>query len=144
MSTVPIDILSIIVSFLDWTCDLETFEVISDMLKLTPSEKDKILTYWKSNTKFITYTDINKNKSWCVNGKYHRTDGPAVECKNGGFQWWQNDQLHRLDGPAIISSYGLKQWYKHHKLHRIDGPAIEGDGIKKEWWINGKRKFDSI
>jgi len=44
---------------------------------------------------------------------------------NGTKSWWVNNRLHRLDGPAIEWSDGAKSWYVKGKKHRIDGPAIE-------------------
>ena len=43
-------------------------------------------------------------KEWHVNGKIHRTDGPAVIWETGRQEWWLNGNLHREDGPAIIHS----------------------------------------
>jgi hypothetical protein len=40
-------------------------------------------------------------KSWYLNGKLHREDGPAVEYANGDKDWYLNDKRHREDGPAI-------------------------------------------
>ena len=44
-------------------------------------------------------------------GKYHRTDGPAVEYAGGGKAWFVNDKRHRTDGPAIESANGDKHWF---------------------------------
>jgi len=43
----------------------------------------------------------NGNKHWYLNGKHHRTDGPAYECSNGSKEWYLNGSLHREDGPAV-------------------------------------------
>jgi hypothetical protein len=48
---------------------------------------------------------------WYQNGKYHRLDGPAIECKSGTRIWYQNNELHRLDGPAIECKNGIKEWW---------------------------------
>ena len=40
-------------------------------------------------------------------GHWHRTDGPAVEWADGGKSWWVNGRRHRLDGPA----FGSNSWY---------------------------------
>ena len=42
----------------------------------------------------------NGNKSWYLNGKLHREDGPAREWANGDKVWYLNGKLHREDGPA--------------------------------------------
>ncbi len=40
----------------------------------------------------VDYTGIvlwsDDTKSWYLNGKLHRTDGPAVEYPNGTKIWW--------------------------------------------------------
>ena len=77
-------------------------------------------------------------KYWCVNGKLHREDGPAIEYADGTKFWYINNKLHREDGPAIEYSNGTKYWCVNGKLHREDGPAVEHFRGFKEWWINGK------
>jgi hypothetical protein len=77
-------------------------------------------------------------KVWCLNGKYHREDGPAVECSNGDKDWWLNGKRHREDGPAVEYSNGGKDWWLNGKRHREDGPAVEYSGGRKSWWLNGK------
>lgn len=135
MSTVPIDTLSLIVSFLDWTCDMETFEVISSILKLTPNERRGVLWNWKSKTKFRidVYSD---RKLYCINGKLHRVYGPAVEWLNGDNEWWINGRMHRLNGPANDRKL-IKEWRINGILHRTDGPAVEYPCGVQEWRING-------
>ena len=58
----------------------------------------------------------NGTKSWFLNGKKHREDGPAIEYANGYKSWYINGELHREDGPAIEGSCGYyadvdKAWY---------------------------------
>ena len=45
-----------------------------------------------------------------------------------GDKCWYNDQgkLHRTDGPAVEYRDGSVEWYLHGKRHREDGPAIDG------------------
>ena len=50
-------------------------------------------------------------KEWYLNGKRHRTDGPAYERADGSKSWYLNDQLHRTDGPAFEWANGSKHWY---------------------------------
>ncbi len=54
-------------------------------------------------------------KCWYLNGKLHRTDGPAVEWADRSKFWYLNDQLHRTDGPAIECADGPKYWYLNGK-----------------------------
>jgi len=57
----------------------------------------------------------NGSKEWRLNGKPHRTDGPAVEYSNGSKVWWLNGKRHRTDGPAIEWPNGSKEWYLNDK-----------------------------
>ena len=34
----------------------------------------------------------NGDKYWCLNGKLHREDGPAIEWANGDKSWYLNDE----------------------------------------------------
>jgi hypothetical protein len=56
----------------------------------------------------VEYTD---GRTWYLNGKLHRVDGPAMEYYNGSKFWFLNDKLHRTDGPAIEYADGTKMWY---------------------------------
>ena len=83
----------------------------------------------------------NGDKHWRLNGKYHREDGPAIECKNGNKSWYRNGKKHREDGPAVVNNgaKGGKYWYRNGKKHREDGPAVEGNNGYKAWYLNGKK-----
>jgi hypothetical protein len=90
----------------------------------------------------IIYTvkvDDKGTKSWYLDGKLHRTDGPAVEGSDGTKHWYLDNKRHRIDGPAIEDVDGSKSWYLHDKLHRVDGPAIEWADGTKEWWLYGNK-----
>lgn len=158
---IPLDPLKAIVSFLDWTCDLDNFNYVSKILTLSTNEKQQVLEYWKSKTIFETTTRYNGkmyfanrklhnydgpaiewnngDKEWSVNGKLHRTDGPAKEYANGTKKWYLYDLLHRLDGPAVEHPSGYIEYWQNDKLHRIDGPARMNEHGHKEWWIYGHR-----
>ena len=58
-----------------------------------------------------TYT--NGDKSYYLEGKLHRTDGPAIEWANGHKEWFLEGKLHRVDGPACEWANGGKYWYYH-------------------------------
>jgi len=45
-----------------------------------------------------------------LNGKMHRTDGPAAEYADGTKHWCLNGKLHRTDGPACEYADGTKYW----------------------------------
>ena len=80
----------------------------------------------------------NGYKEWCLNGKPHREDGPAVEWANGTKEWRLNGKRHREDGPASEWANGNKVWWLNGELHREDGPACEYADGSKEWWLNNK------
>ena len=78
------------------------------------------------------------SKTWFVNGKQHREDGPAIENANGSFCWLKNGQIHREDGPAVLTNTNKMMWYRNGQLHREDGPAII-DGNMQAWYVDGVR-----
>ena len=63
----------------------------------------------------------------------------CTEHPDGTKEWYLNGKLHRTDGPAIEWADGSKAWYLNDKLHRTDGPAIERVDGSNEWWLNGKK-----
>jgi len=67
-------------------------------------------------------------KSWYLNDKYHRTDGPAIEYINGDKHWFLNGKRHRTDGPAIEYYNGTKYWY------------INGVELSEEEYLRTTRK----
>ena len=73
--------------------------------------------------------DSNGTKRWYLNGKQHRTDGPAVEFENGDKYWYLNDKRHRTDGPAVEHSNGNKQWW------------INGVFLSEEEYLHRTRNF---
>jgi len=80
---------------------------------------------------------------WCLDGKRHRTDGPAYIETDGDQKWYLNGKLHREDGPAIIYADGYQEWWLNDNPHRTDGPAvIYADGYQ-EWWLNGCQYTES-
>jgi len=58
---------------------------------------------------------VNGNKGWCLNGKYHRKDGPAIEWADGSKFWYLNGEYHREDGPAVEYVAGHKWWFLNGK-----------------------------
>jgi len=49
----------------------------------------------------------NGNKSWYINDKRHREDGPAIELANGYKSWYINDkQLTEAEHKAATSPKG--------------------------------------
>ena len=58
-----------------------------------------------------SYKCLNRSQYWYLNGKCHRTDGPAVIYADGSQYWFLNARVHRTDGPAIIFANGAQRWY---------------------------------
>jgi hypothetical protein len=54
----------------------------------------------------------------------------------GDKTWWLNGRLHRVDGPAIEFGDGTKSWFWHGRYHRVDGPAVEFISGGKQWWLD--------
>ena len=94
--------------------------------------------------KYEVVVHSNGTKSWYLNGKLHREDGPAIEWSDGAKSWYLNGKLHREDGPAVEDSDGTKYWYlngeelteSEHKAKTskptCSGKVVEIDGIKYE------------
>ena len=79
---------------------------------------------------------------YLLDGKFHRSDGPAAMYNTGSEEWYFNGKLHRLDGPAKIIINYYSHWYKNGLPHRLDGPAVEyvKECNKKynQWFVDGK------
>ena len=88
--------------------------------------------------------DKSGNKYWYLNGKLHRTDGPAIEYSDGTKIWFLNGKRHRVDGPAVEHYDGYRAWYLSGKLHRIEGPAVEYANGTKYWYLNGKELSEKL
>ena len=58
----------------------ETFEWCKDKTKLAIWDKQ------------VFCIDEYGDKYWCLNGKYHRENGPAVEFDDGIKYWYLNDK----------------------------------------------------
>lgn len=56
-------------------------------------------------------TDRWGTRYYLVDGKLHRTGGPAREYADGSKEWWLNGDLHRVDGPAVEEAAGGQEWY---------------------------------
>ena len=74
--------------------------------------------------------DANGHKCWYLNGKYHRTDGHAIEDANGNKYWYLNGKYHRTDGPAMEFANGSKHWYINGKQYSEE----EFNIIKEVLW----------
>jgi len=90
------------------------------------------------NLKPVRRVDARGNQRWRLNGRLHRTDGPADIAADGTQEWWVHDQLHRTDGPAVIAADGTQEWWVDGQRHRTDGPAVVWSDGTQQWWMNDK------
>ena len=148
MNKTPIDVIQLIGLYTNSTNDYLS-------LALCCKHHLKLLKNYKTNGEYtglrkkaLNYFTIiiydtkskygTKSKTWCINGKLHREDGPAIEWDNGSMYWYINGECHREDGPALETSDGDKWWYINGNFHREDGPAVEYSNGDKWWFINGQ------
>jgi hypothetical protein len=47
---------------------------------------------------------------WCVNGKFHRKRGPAIEWESGYRTWYISGQYYL--GEQVKSVHKIEKWYK--------------------------------
>jgi hypothetical protein len=66
---------------------------------------------------------------YTLNGKVHRTDGPAI-ITSWSQEWFQNGIVHRDDGPAMM--------YKQHPYPRGDDAIKAGGKNIAQWHIQGE------
>ena len=63
-----------------------------------------------------------KRTLWAKDGEKHRIYGPAV-IGDGFISYYVNGKLHRTDGPAFESEDGYFEYSINGVNHRADGPA---------------------
>ena len=80
----------------------------------------------------ICKIDKYGTKRWYLNGKKHRTDGPAIEWIDGNKVWYLNGELHRTDGPAVENANGNKYWYLNNELVAMED--VLPDPKDQFWW----------
>ena len=104
-------------------------------------ETIKIRDYSELPTDFTGIAELtNGIKLWCLNGKLHRTDGPAREWADGSKHWYLNGQYHREDGPAIEEADGSKEWFLNgnfiYALEPLGDYILIEDGLPSEFeWL---------
>ena len=113
---------------------MKSIETFADAVKLIDKQVSLVKTFGFDSyaqkhvdklKQYITKNIIERNKVVCTNDRI------------GGKTWHINGKPHREDGPAAIDQDGNKYWYINGKRHRKDGPAIEYADGTKEWWLNG-------
>lgn len=78
---------------------------------------------------------------WDVDGKLHRTDGPAIMVKTIHKTeeiWCIDGKRHKIDGPALVRYFPsghiwLEEWYFENKEHREENKMSSC-----QWYENGK------
>ena len=78
----------------------------------------------------ITTPNTFGRNIWYIDGKRHRTDGPAVEWQDGDCDYYVNGKRHRLDGPAIIR-------FVRNRTRDISLMNTRSNDILT-WYVNGK------
>jgi len=58
----------------------------------------------------ICETDGNGDKRWYLNGKLHRTDGPAVEYSDGTKYWFLNNE--RVEMEDVLPDPKDQFWWR--------------------------------
>ena len=66
------------------------------------------------------YEGPDGTKTWHIDGKVHRLDGPAIEYADGTKFYYQNDKRHRIDGPAYEPADGAIGWYLNGTHYPFD------------------------
>jgi len=84
--------------------------------------------------KLIRKIYADGTKAWSKNGKWHRTNGPAIEYPDGTNFWFLNGELHRIDGPAVEGANGIKRWY-------LNGEEIKPQVLVKKGYITEEELF---
>src|SRR5271165_3436846 len=83
-----------------------------------------------AGTYIETYS--NGDKCWYLNGRLHRTDGPAIEYANGAKYWYLNGKFHRTDGPACEYTDGeTRYWINDKHIPQLDNKRIYGEDLEK-------------
>jgi len=81
------------------------------------------------------HINSNGTKYWYLEGKYHRVDGPAIECPDGTKYWYLEGKCHRVDGPAVEFPDGTKEWwYKNIRIGCDSQKEFESILKLKAFW----------
>jgi len=72
----------------------------------------------------------NREKYWCKKGKYHRLDGPAIECPNGTKEWWIEDNFYSPEKLLKLTNFSFylgkeKEQYNLEWLRFLTEKGIE-------------------
>lgn len=66
------------------------------------------------------------------------TGDVCVTFRDGTRAWYLDGKLHRTDGPAVETPRGFREWYRNGVRHRDDGPAMEWPDGRRQWIVNGE------
>ena len=78
------------------------------------------------------FINAEGDKSYYLNNRVHRRDGPAVERANGEKYYIVDGYLHREDGPAIEIFDGSESYYLFGDLYDSLPSPEKIEIIKKE------------
>lgn len=71
-------------------------------------------------------------RSWFLDGKLHRTDGPAEEYGDGVKLWLQHGRCRNIHGPAMLYSDGKVRYYINGQFMSYDTWLIEREPLLEE------------
>jgi hypothetical protein len=90
--------------------------------------------------KSIKHESTSKISYFNENGRYHRTDGPALIYLlgyTGREEWFLDGKHHRDNKPSVYYTSGhylnkIEAWHNYGFYHRIGGPSFIDVG--RSWW----------
>jgi hypothetical protein len=90
--------------------------------------------------------ESNRNRCWRNNkdGKYHRTDGPAIIWENGLQEWYNNGVLHREDGPAVIYPDRYQGWCINGRRYYTNKEFQEAASLSDEDMLLMVLKYGNV
>jgi hypothetical protein len=89
----------------------------------------------------VMITNAVGMNSWTLDGKLHRTDGPAIEAVDGHKSWWVHDKRHRSDGPAIEWANGDASWYLNNEKLTFEKWLEQSPRLSEEEKVMLKLKY---
>ncbi len=65
-----------------------------------------------------------------------------VKMSDGSRHWYRNNELHRSEAPAVLCRNGDKEWWLFGLRHNTNGAAITKIDGTKEWWVFGVKQTE--
>ena len=77
------------------------------------------------------FKDKYGHSYYLLNGKEHRSDGPAIECADGTKVWLFHGKCHRSNGPAEIWVSGMKRWWYYDNMANSEKQFYDSEWRKR-------------